>query len=317
LIPIYPLKMRLQAIQPGDIVDVVAPASACTREELKLGIKALHGLGLVPRVPKDIFAKSLLFSNSDEKRLAQFKKAIYAADSHLIWCVRGGYGALRLMPEIQKWKRPARPKILLGYSDITTLHVYLNQQWKWPTLHGPLLDRLARNALTASERKELFGVLYGKQNEVIFKNLKPLNRAARQKKVLRGPVLGGNMAVLQSGLGTVAALRPKGDIIFFEDTGERPHRVDRMLSQFAQAGWFESARAVVLGQFMLNNAKDRRGLWNDVFPRFAAATKIPVLAGMPVGHDPRAQRTLPFNTRAELHLGPQASLIVDSGIRGQ
>ncbi|MGZ3723560.1 MAG: S66 peptidase family protein [Bdellovibrionales bacterium] len=309
--------MRLEAIQPGDIVDVVAPASACTKEELKLGIRALHALGLVPRVPKDIFAKSLLFSNSDDKRLAQFKKAIYARDSRFIWCVRGGYGAIRLMPEIAKWKRPAHSKILLGYSDITTLHVYLNQKWKWPTLHGPLLDRLGRNALTPSEAKELFGLLYGGQSEVVFKNLKPLNKAARQKKSLRAPVLGGNMTVLQSGLGTPSSLRPRGDIIFFEDTGERPHRVDRMLAQFAQAGWFDGARAILLGQFMLNNPKDRRGLWNDVFPRFAAEMKIPVLAGMPVGHDPRAQRTLPFNTPAVLKLGVSPTLTVDSGIRAK
>jgi muramoyltetrapeptide carboxypeptidase len=269
LIPIYPLKMRLEAIHPGDIVDVVAPASACTREELKLGIKALYALGLKPRVAKDIFAKSLLFSNSDAKRLAQFKKAIYAPDSRFIWCVRGGYGAIRLMPEIMKWKRPKHSKILLGYSDITTLHVYLNQKWNWPTLHGPLLDRLGRNALTPSERKELFGLLYGSQSEVVFKNLKPMNRAARARKTLRAPVVGGNMTVLQSGLGTSGALKPHGEIIFFEDTGERPHRVDRMLTQFAQAGWFKNARAVVLGQFILTNAKDRRGLWQDVFPRFA------------------------------------------------
>lgn len=307
--------MRLEAIEPGEIVDVVAPASACTREELKLGIRALREMGFKPRVPKDIFGKSLLFSNSDEKRLAQFKKAIFANDSRFIWCVRGGYGAIRLMQQIERWRKPKHAKILLGYSDITTLHVYLNQKWGWPTLHGPLLDRLGRNSLTPSERKELFGLLYGKQSEVIFKNLKPMNRAARSNKTLRASVVGGNMTVLQSGLGTESALKPKGEIIFFEDTGERPHRVDRMLTQFAQAGWFDKARAVVLGQFILQNPKDRRGLWQDVFPRFAASVKIPVLKGMPVGHDPRAQRTLPFNTKAELHLGAKATLTVDSGIR--
>jgi muramoyltetrapeptide carboxypeptidase len=307
--------MRLEAIEPGEIVDVVAPASACTREELKLGIRALREMGFKPRVPKAIFGKSLLFSNADEKRLAQFKKAIYASDSRFIWCVRGGYGAIRLMQQIERWRKPKHAKILLGYSDITTLHVYLNQKWGWPTLHGPLLDRLGRNALTPSERKELFGLLYGKQAQVVFKNLKPMNRAARSNKTLRAPVVGGNMTVLQSGLGTASALKPKGEIIFFEDTGERPHRVDRMLTQFAQAGWFDKARAVVLGQFILQNPKDRRGLWQDVFPRFASSVKIPVLKGMPVGHDPRAQRTLPFNTEAELRLGAKATLKVDSGIR--
>jgi muramoyltetrapeptide carboxypeptidase len=307
--------MRLHPLEPGDIVDVVAPASATSKLELNMGIKALKRLGLVPRVPRDIFAKSVLFSNSDEKRLKQFKDAVYAPDSRLIWCVRGGYGAIRLIPAIAKWKRPKHAKILLGYSDITTLHVYLNQKWRWPTLHGPLLDRLSRNALTVREHKELFGVLYGAQSEVVFTKLHPLNRAARKSRVLNAPVLGGNMAVLQSGLGTPAGLAPRNCILFFEDTGERPHRVDRMLTQFAQAGWFDNARAVLLGHFLLSDPVDRRKLWHDVIPRFAAAMKIPVLAGMPVGHNPRAQRTLPFNTSAHLHLGKQPSLIVDSGIR--
>lgn len=315
LIPIYSLEMRLDPIQPGDIVDVVAPAWASTKQELKLGIKALLALGLVPRVPKDIFGKSALFANSDEKRLVQFKRAVYAPDSRLIWCVRGGYGAIRLVPAIEKWRRPELAKILLGYSDITTLHVLINQKWKWPTLHGPLLDRLARGAMTAREHKELFDILYGRKQEVKFNGLRPLNRAAKKSRVLNAKIVGGNMAVLQSGLGTPAALRPGKSFLFFEDTGERPHRVDRMLTQFEQAGWFRNCRAVLLGHFLLTDPHDRRLLWNDVIPRFAARMKIPVIAGLPVGHNRKAQRVLPFNTMAELHLGQSPTLLVDSGIR--
>jgi muramoyltetrapeptide carboxypeptidase len=308
--------MRLKPIQPGDIVDVVAPASASSKLELKMGVRRLRELGLVARVPKDIFAaKTSLFSNSDSKRLVQLKRAVFAPDSSLIWCVRGGYGAIRLMPEIEKWKRPATAKILLGYSDITTLHAYFNQKWKWPTLHGPLLDRLARNHLTPSEHQELFGMLYGDQSETVFNKLRPLNRAARQKRTLKSKVLGGNMTVLQSGLGTLGGLRPKGSILFFEDTGERPHRVDRMFSQFAQAGWFDQNSAVVLGHFQLHDLADKRKLWQEVIPRFAQAVKIPVLAGLPVGHDPKSQRTLPLNTPATLRLGSSPWLTVDSGIR--
>lgn len=306
--------MRLQPIAAGAIVDVVAPASKCSVQELRGAVKALRELGLVPRVPKDLFGKSLLFSNSDQKRLAHFKKAIYAKDSHFIWCVRGGYGAIRLMPEISRWPKPRQAKILLGYSDITTLHVFINQKWKWPTLHGPLLDRLGRGALTPLEHRELMGLLYGRQSSVEFKNLKALNSSARKRKIVRAPILGGNMTVLQSGLGTASALKPGKFMLFFEDTGERPHRVDRMLTQFHQAGWFKNCRAVLLGDFMLKENHDRRNLWNDVFARFARETGIPVVAGLPVGHNPKLQRTLPFNTSAGLYLGAKPSLIVDSGI---
>ena len=306
--------MRLKPLKPGAIVDVVAPASKCSVGELRGAVHALRELGLTPRVPKDLFGKSLLFSNSDAKRLSHFKKAIYARDSRLLWCVRGGYGAIRLMPEIARWPRPRRAKILLGYSDITTLHVHLNQKWKWPTLHGPLLDRLGKDALTPLERRELLGLLFGRKSEIEFRNLKALNSAARKSRTVRGHILGGNMTVLQSGLGTSYSLKPGKFILFFEDIGERPHRVDRMLTQFQQAGWFKHCSAILLGDFILIESRDRRGLWNDVFARFAKNTNIPVVAGLPLGHNPKLQRTLPLNTFAELHLGPKPSLIVDSGI---
>lgn len=308
--------MLLEPVRHGDIVDVVAPASRCTDQELKAALRALRDLGLVPRVPRGLFAKSLLFSNSDEVRLRQLKAAVYARDSKLIWCVRGGYGALRLMPSIAKWKRPARAKIFIGYSDITTLHTHFNQAWKWPTLHGPLLDRLGRGAMSVKEKKELFGMIFGSVPGAEFTRLRPLNAAAKSSRRIRGVIRGGNLAVLQSGLGTPTGLRGGKHILFLEDIGERPHRVDRMLTQLAQSGCFDGVQAVVFGHFNLTESKDRRGLWNDVVPRFAASMRIPVLAGLPVGHDPKLQFTLPFNTPSELTLGRSPALRVSSGIRG-
>lgn len=307
--------MHLDSIQRGDIVDVVAPASACTKAELEQSIQAILKLGLVPRVPKDIFAKSVLFANSDEKRLAQLRAALYAADSKMIWCVRGGYGSIRLMPQMEKWKKPKRPKLVLGFSDITTLHRYLNQSWGWPTIHGPNADRLGRGQVKGAERQRLLSLLFGRDRFAEFKGLKALNLAAQKKRVIHGPILGGNMAVLQSGLGTPSCLKPKGAILFFEDIGERPHRMDRMLVQFEQAGWFREAKAVLLGDFVLNDPKDRRELWSDVVRRFAQSQKIPVLAGLPVGHNPNRQWPLPFNTPAKLITGDSAQLWVQNPVR--
>jgi muramoyltetrapeptide carboxypeptidase len=110
-------------------------------------------------------------------------------------------------------------------------------------------------------------------------------------------------------------LKIKKNILFLEDIGERPHRVDRMLMQFEQAGIFNDVQAVVFGHFLLNDSKDRRDLWNDVMIRFAKRMKFPVFRGLPVGHDQKVQHTLPFNTAAVLNGGAQGSLIVESGIK--
>lgn len=307
----------MKPVRRGDIVDVVAPASKCTRDELKKAVANIRALGLKPRVPKDLFGRSELFSNSDSIRLKHLKAAVQAKDSRLIWCVRGGYGAIRLMPEVQKWARPKQTKIFLGFSDITTLHSHFNQKWNWPTLHGPLMDRLGRDAMSAGEKRELLNMLFGRTKEVAFSGLKPMNRAAHTKKKIRASVLGGNFTVLQSSLGTPNAFKPKGCILFLEDTGERPHRVDRMLTQAAQAGWFKDVRAVVFGYFQLNDAKDRRVLWKDVMERFAKSVNVPVFSGLPVGHDPKRQFTLPFNTPAVLETGRKGKLKVQTGIEAQ
>ena len=120
--------------------------------------------------------------------------------------------------------------------------------------------------------------------------------------------------MLQSGLGTPGGLDPRGALVFFEDIGERPHRVDRMLTQFRQAGWFKRARAVVFGDFNLTLAADRRQLWREVIPRFAAMVDIPVVAGVPCGHCVGKQLTLPLNTKAKLQLGRVPSLNVSTGL---
>ncbi len=310
--------MKVKPVEPGDIVDVIAPASRCSPKELQNSLRFVMSLGLRPRMHGRLFAREkLIFANSDQERLIQLKKALYAPDSRMVWCVRGGYGAIRLMPEILKWKKPSQPKIFLGYSDITTLHAHLNQKWKWPTIHGPLLERAGSGRMDAKEKKTLLGLIFGSLNEVRFESLQPLNKAARKSGVIRATVHGGNMATLQSSLGTPAAFKPQKQILFLEDTGEWPHRVDRMLTQFQQAGWFNGVKAVVFGHFLLNDRKARRGLWQEVIPRFAQSVKIPVLKGLPVGHDPKVQIPLPFNTTAVLKTGSAPELRVQSGIISQ
>ena len=305
-----------QRLEVGDVVDVVAPASACKPHELAAGVRYLKSLGLVPHVPKDILRpQSLNFSNSDERRLLHLKDALLNSKSKAIWCLRGGYGALKLIPDLEKLKRPSHCKVLLGFSDITTLHGFLNQKWGWPTLHSPVLTRMGGANARASEKRELQQMLFGRRAVTEFTGLLPLNSSARTQKTVRGKVRGGNIAVLQSSYGTRQQFDGRGHMIFLEDIGEKPHRVDRMLEQMTQAGTFQHAKAILFGQFDLENRKDLNLIWNDVIPRFAKQQKIPVLKGLRVGHG-KNQHTLPLNTLATLSLGPRGSkLSVEVGFR--
>lgn len=308
--PVASVAATWPQLQAGDIVDVVAPAWACKRSELNGAVRYLKKMGFRARVPKNIFSKKVkLFAQTDQERLLQLTRALSAPDSKAVWCLRGGYGAIRLLPGLTKLKIPSQTKLVIGYSDITTLHTFLNAQWRWPTIHGPLLDRFGRHANLPQETKETWGLLTGNLDHVVFKNLKPLNLAARKTKNIRSSVIGGNMAVLQSSLSTPWQANPNGHIVFFEDVGERPHRVDRMLTQFQQAGFFKKTKAVLFGSLLVANNKDRRLMITDVLPRFAQSVKFPVLMNMPCGHGD-VQRPLPFLTAATLTTGKNSQLVV-------
>lgn len=299
-----------QHLNPGDTIDLVAPGSACSHAELTGAAKFVKSLGLKPRYAKDIFArKSPILSSSDDRRFYFLKKALLAKDSTAIWCLRGGYGSIRLLPELTKLAKPKQVKLIIGYSDVTTLHNYVNFFWQWPSLHGPLLDRFAAGRNTAKELSMMKAMLFGEKKEFSYSNLRPLNAAALKVKTIKSTVVGGNQAVLQASLGTPWQMNPEDKILFLEDIGEKAHRVDRMLVQMSQSGYFAKAKAIILGDYVIANNVDRRRIWNLALRPFAQQCKIPVLSGIQCGHG-KVQLPLPFFTPATLKLSPQGGGLV-------
>lgn len=297
-------------LKQGDIVDIVAPGWACSREQLALAVKTLKSWGLVPRVPKDLIGKTYQLSNTDEIRFSHLKKALLSKDSKAIWCLRGGYGSLRLMPRLRQLRAPKQPKILIGYSDITTLHMFLNFSWGWPSMHAPLFDRLGHEDVSGPNVKMLKKVLFGQMNEVVLGTLKPLNIHARKSAVVSGSVVGGNLTVVQSSLATPDQVSPKGKILFFEEVGERPYRIDRMLSQMEQSGFFKGVKAIIFGDMLLSDKKERRKIFSDVLKRFALSQKIPIWSGLKAGHG-KLNFPVPFLTKAHIK---GSKLTVKTGI---
>lgn len=297
----------LPHLEEGSIVDIIAPASACEPSELKKAVRFLKGLGLKPRVsPKIFHGKTPILAATDEERFRQLKAALLAKDSQAIWCIRGGYGSIRLLPELAKIKRPKKPKLFLGYSDITTLHLFLNQYWKWPTIHSPMVGRFGRGDATKQELKDVKSILFGPfQN--FHHELTPLNKAARTSGTIRSSLVGGNLITLQSSLGTPWAFDPANKIILFEDLGEKPHRLDRVFIQMEQAGYFKKAKAVVFGDILYHHPPDRRLIWNDVIPRFAARQTIPVFKDLQSGHG-KVNRPIPFLTKTKLKTGSKPEI---------
>ncbi len=302
-----------QPLKRGDIIDLVAPGFACSPAELEGASDFIKAWGFVPRLPDRLFRRDVLCSSPDQVRLEHLKKALLAPDSKAVWCLRGGYGSIRIVSSLFKVRRPRQPKLFVGLSDITTLHLFLNQHWGWPTIHGPMMDRLGRRATPPKYVQELKRVITGTQPEIEFTNLRPLNGNARKKRRVTGPVTGGNLITLQSSLGTLAQWQTRGSILFFEDIGERAYRVDRVLEQFRQTGLYKGVRAIVFGDFTGGRDPDGQDRVPLILERFAGTMKIPVLKGLQSGHG-IIQRPIPFGPRAELLLGPRARLVVQSGV---
>lgn len=304
-------KFLWPTLQRGDLIDVIAPASRTTGEELYNGLKFLEACGFKIRASKAIFGDDVICANTDEERLFQLKHALYSPDSKAVWCVRGGYGAIRLSAHIAKWKAPKKAKLLIGYSDVSTIHQHLNQFWKWPSLHAPLLSTLGAGKITPNDVTELRELLSGVRTQVQYSGLQPMNKAAEKKHVINAPVYGGNLMVVNSTLATPLQANPKG-ILFFEERGERGYRVDRLLMQMELAGMFRDAKAVVLGDFIGGLEPDGKDMVTPVLKRFAENQKIPVFAGVPAGHGD-IQKPVFFNTSATLRCGDEGILTISSG----
>lgn len=285
-------------LSSGDVIDVVAPASPCSREALENGVRWIEEAGFVARVPDNIIKTDVFFAAPLKEQLESLKAAIYS-DSKMLWSLRGGYGSMRLLPFMRKWKKPKTQKLFMGFSDVTALQLFFTQEWGWSVIHGRNISAMTPDK-SSKDRNEVYDILTGKKDELVYKNLKPMNDLAKRAKTIKGTVTGGNLALLQTSIKTSWELDPRGKIVFMEDVGERGYAIDRMLEQLWQAGILNKGpKALVLGDFIEGLEKDGRDLTGVALERFAERAPYPVFKGLKCGHG-EVNFSLPFNTPAEL-----------------
>lgn len=292
---------RPKALREGDLVGVCAPSGAVDAERLASGVRALEGLGLRVRVPRDLaLARDLFMAGSVERRLDELYALVEDPEVAAVVCARGGAGVLQLLPHLDLARLSARPLIFVGYSDITPLHVLL-QQRGGVSFHGPMVVRDFAEGLAdlGSFRAVLMGE--GPPPALEGAPLVPLVDGAAE-----GRLMGGCVSLLASLCGTPWQLRPADDtLLFLEDWDEPPYRLERLLWQLRVAGLFARARGVVFGE--LPGCATPAGVpyaLADVLRRALEGLGVPVALGLPSGHTTRPNLTLPFGVRARLECGP-------------
>lgn len=300
-------------LKKGDLIDIIAPGSAAPEEHIQEGLEVLKSWGFRVRWSPSQQRSDDFCSASVRDRLRHLKKALYAKDSHAVWCVRGGYGSLHLIPEMMDWSQPKKAKLLLGYSDISSLHLFLSQQWKWVSCHGPLIEGLRPGRMKLQHVQELKYCLFGQEKE-LSQDLEAMNAQANKKKHVVGRLAGGNLMTLVSHCGTALSPKWRSKIVLFEEIAERGYRVDRLLNQALQAGCFAGVQAVIFGDFIGGAEKDGRELAHKAIQDFAKKVSFPVLKGLEMGHG-LSNRPWFMGAEADLFLGKSAQLLSATGIQ--
>ncbi len=303
-----------EPVKTNEEVRIIAPASASTKEKLENGIEWLKAQGLSVTFSSNLLSPDLFFAAPLEDQCEDIKSAL---ESHakILWCLRGGWGSMRLLPFLDTLTPPEKPKLLIGFSDITSIHLFLTQKWNWPTLHGRTISQL-RNDWELNEEHEMWRkIIKGEIEEITFNHLLPLNSAAKMTSTLSSTVTGGNLRLIQSSLGTPWQIDVKGKILFLEDVSERGYSVDRMFEQMMQSGLLkDDPAAIIFGSFTEGLEKNGTDLVPMALERFAQRVNYPVLAGLPCGHGHNQNYPLPFNTQTELFTGKENKLICQTGM---
>jgi muramoyltetrapeptide carboxypeptidase len=262
------------ALAPGARVAVIAPASSFERSSFESGL-AILAARYDTRYGAGIFQRHRYLAGSDERRLSELTDALHDPEIKGVFCARGGYGATRLLQYLASVKLAA-PKPLVGFSDITALHLWLQSRGV-VSIHAPVLTQLPKLPLETHRR--LFALLESSSPAAALRGSDTYVGG-----VAEGPLLGGTLSVVTRMLGTPYLASLEGAILLLEDVGERPYRLDRMWTHLALAGVFGRVRGIALGSFTDCEEKDADYTAADVLRELAVATGLPCAAGFPIGH---------------------------------
>jgi len=292
-------RIKPPALQPGDTVGIIAPASNIKRESLETGCEALRQLGYKPFYFDSVLEKDIYFAGSAKRRARELDEMFIRDEVRAIICARGGYGANYLLDTLNLERIVTHPKIFVGYSDITTLLTYILDSTGLVTFHGPMVTKDFAHADGVDVRSwdaALTGTSEWALNIGSESGAKLLAAGSAD-----GILYGGCLSMLVASLGTPYEIQTAGTILFIEDVATKPYQVDRMLMQLKLAGKFAGVHGIVFGEMLdCSPIKDQDYTLEEVALRVIGDLGVPVAYGLRSGHVSRRNITLPFGVRASL-----------------
>ena len=300
-----------QGLKRGDTIAVVAPAGPiASRDVFDRGIAALERMGFRTRFDDRVFQSCRYLAGRDADRAGELAQAIEDPSVQAIIALRGGYGCARLVPLLNERRVRKNCKIFMGFSDLTTLHLFLNN-CGWITFHGPMAANEALAEISEEREKHLVSLLTdpGYRPEFRFPQIESWSPGTAE-----GVLTGGCLSLVAASLGTPYEIQTKGKILFLEDIGEPPYRIDRMITHLRLAGKLDSTAGIVLGHFSDCGVPAEDHSIDDVLRDVLSGLDIPILANFPAGHI-HDNWTLPLGVRARIDANERTLSFTEPAVR--
>jgi len=314
--------IRPLCLNPGDTLGIIAPASApLDPKNVDRAIAVLEKLGYKTKLAPNVHKRLGYLAGPDRDRASDLMRMVTDKKVNAILCVRGGYGTARLLPLLDYQAIRANAKIFVGYSDITSLHCAFLTKAGLISFHGPMLNSdFALPELPDFTVQSFLRTLASvDQQEDIAEGYPDKTVKVLRRGIARGQLIGGNIALLCTVIGTPWQPSFKNAILFLEDIGEAPFRWDRMFTYLSNCGLLQQVAGIAIGinadceDPQAKAAKEYRQTLDDVLRERLLPLKIPIVTGLPFGHVP-LNATFPVGIRAELDANRGVLRLLESGV---
>jgi muramoyltetrapeptide carboxypeptidase len=306
--------LKPPALKKGDVIGIVSPASSpddFTR--IEQGVKYLESLGYRVKLGKHIFKRYGYLSSTDDERADDLNEMFADEKVKAIICVRGGYGTPRLLDKVDYNLIKKKPKIFVGYSDITALQLAIFKKTGLVTFSGPMLAVDIYSNFDSFAEDFFWRILTSREKKIEIKNPNGVELNTLKSGKATGTLLGGNLSLIASIMGTKYQPSFNDSVLVIEDIGEEPYRIDRYLSQLKNSGVLYKINACILGQFTDCAPKEpeKSLTLEQIFNDYLGNLKIPVISNLSYGHIPQ-KLTLPLGARVRVDAKRQKITIIES-----
>lgn len=306
---------KARALKQGDTIGLIAPSSPTSRENIDKSIASIKGMGFRVKMGNSPYESYGYLSGLDKVRADDINEMFENSQVDGIICLRGGYGTPRILDDIDYELIRKNPKVFVGYSDITALHIAFNQIGNLVTFHGPMVTSDMIDEFDSFSKESLLDKVTNPKSIGKIKNPDSQEIKSMNEGSVEGSIIGGNLSLISATIGTPYEIDLKDKILFIEEIGEEPYSIDRMLNQMKLAGKFKEASGIILGDF--NNCQSKKHSKSltieQLVEEHIKPSEKPILFNLKSGHC-TPMITLPFGVKSRIDSANKEIHILENSV---